>query len=216
MGTACVVVGVAVVAGYVSYRHAYEFVRANGEEPTAAALVPLTVDGLIFAASLTALETARRGGKTPVLARLALGLGMAASITANVSHGLGHGLAGALVAGWPAVALILVFELLLTAVARPVRLPGVGTRGYGVLETVSGAGDVPIESGTEDDSDSLEPFDPLLARAEDVFRGDLAAGRCPSIRAIRAALSIGQPKAQRVRAYLDAVLAEQPQPRMPS
>ncbi|MBO2448709.1 DUF2637 domain-containing protein [Actinomadura barringtoniae] len=199
------------MAGYVSYRHAYELVLANGEEPTAAALVPLTVDGLIFAASLTALETARRGGKTPVLARFALGLGVTASITANVTHGLGHGLAGALVAGWPAVALILVFELLLTAVARPVLLPGVGTRGADVPGPVSEASDVPVESGTEGDSGSLGSFDHLLAQAEDIFGGELAAGHRPSIRAIRAALSIGQPKARRVQAYLDAVLAERSQ-----
>jgi hypothetical protein len=205
VGTACVVVGVAAVAGYVSYRHAYELVLANGEEPTAAALVPLTVDGLIFAASLTALETAWRGGRTSALARFALGLGIAASVTANVAHGLGHGLVGAVVAGWPAVALILVFELLLTAVARPVRPPARGTRGYEIFEPVSGVSDVPVEASTEGRSGSS---DPLLVRAEHVFKEELAAGRRPSIRAIRAELSIGQPKAQRVRAYLDAVLAE--------
>lgn len=42
----------------------------------------------------------------PVLARWLLGLGIGATLVANVAHGLGHGLIGAAVAAWPAVALV--------------------------------------------------------------------------------------------------------------
>jgi hypothetical protein len=42
-------------------------------------------------------------------------------------------------------------------------------------------------------------------RAAQVFAGELAAGRVPSVRAIRARLHVGQQQAQRVRAYLAAL-----------
>jgi hypothetical protein len=47
-------------------------------------------------------------GKTPVpgLARWLLGLGIAATLAANVAHGLGHGPIGAAMAAWLAVALV--------------------------------------------------------------------------------------------------------------
>ena len=40
----------------------------------------------------------------PALARWLLGLGIVATLAANVAHGLGHGIIGAAVAAWPAVA----------------------------------------------------------------------------------------------------------------
>jgi hypothetical protein len=45
-------------------------------------------------------------------------------------------------------------------------------------------------------------IDPLGDQAIAVFASELAAERVPSIRAIRAALHIGQPRAQRLREYL--------------
>ena len=47
--------------------------------------------------------------------------------------------------------------------------------------------------------------DPLVERAAVVFADDLAADRVPSIRAIRVALNVGQPRAQRLRGPLAAV-----------
>jgi hypothetical protein len=38
--------------------------------------------------------------------------------------------------------------------------------------------------------------DPLRERATQVFADDLAAGRVPSVRAIRTQLHVGQPRAQ--------------------
>jgi hypothetical protein len=46
----------------------------------------------------------------------------------------------------------------------------------------------------------------VQARAAQAFADGVATGRVPSVRAIRARLHVGQPRAQRVRAYL-AVLA---------
>ena len=50
--TALAVVAVAGVAAIISYQHAYELVRSHGESGVTARLLPFTVDGLIWAASM--------------------------------------------------------------------------------------------------------------------------------------------------------------------
>jgi hypothetical protein len=50
--TAGAVVGVAAVAAVASYEHAYAPVRGHGETGWIGRLVPLTVDGLIYASSM--------------------------------------------------------------------------------------------------------------------------------------------------------------------
>jgi hypothetical protein len=85
--TAGAVVGVAAVAAVASYEHAYDLVWT-------ARLVPLTVDGPIYASSMVMLDSVRRKAPVPGLARWLLGLGIAATLAANVAHGLGHGLIG--------------------------------------------------------------------------------------------------------------------------
>ena len=49
--TTAAVIGVAAVAAVVSYEHAYALVHAHGETGLTAPLIPLTVDGLIWASS---------------------------------------------------------------------------------------------------------------------------------------------------------------------
>lgn len=50
----------ATVAAVVSYDHAYALLREYGEDGWTARLVPLTVDGLIYASSMVLLPSARR------------------------------------------------------------------------------------------------------------------------------------------------------------
>ena len=57
--TALAVVAVAVVAAIISYQHAYELVRSHGESGVTARLLPFTVDGLIWAASMVVLDASR-------------------------------------------------------------------------------------------------------------------------------------------------------------
>jgi hypothetical protein len=143
------------------------------------------VDGLIYASSMVMLDSARRKVPVPSLARWLLGLGIAATLAANVAHGLGHGPAGAVVAAWPAVALVGSYELLMI-VFRSAHAPG----GVQAVPGTPGAGG----------------SDPLQARAAEAFAGEVAAGRVPPVREIRARLHIGQARAQRVRAYLTALV----------
>jgi hypothetical protein len=58
--TPLAVVAVAVVAAIISYQHAYELVRSHGESGVTARLLPFTVDGLIWAASMVVLDASRR------------------------------------------------------------------------------------------------------------------------------------------------------------
>jgi Protein of unknown function (DUF2637) len=88
------------VAAVISNRHGYELVPTH-EIGITARLVPLTVDGLILAASMLILDANRLHQPVPSLARWCLGASIAATIGANLAHGLGHGPIGALVSAWP-------------------------------------------------------------------------------------------------------------------
>ena len=83
--TALAVVGVAAVAAVAFYEHAYDLVQAHGEAGRTARLVPLTVSGLIYASSMVMLNSARRATPILALARWLLGLGIAATLAANVA-----------------------------------------------------------------------------------------------------------------------------------
>ena len=61
-----VAIGVAAVAAVACYEHACDLVQAYGEAGWTARLVPLTVDGLIYASSMVMLDSARRSA--PVFA----------------------------------------------------------------------------------------------------------------------------------------------------
>jgi hypothetical protein len=85
---------------------------------------------------------------------------------------------GAVVAAWPAPALVISYELLMyvvrsasPAAPEPVPAPPAALNGHGTA-------------------------------AAELFAGDLAAGRVPSIRAIRSGLNVGQDKASQVQAWL--------------
>src|SRR5215469_15473957 len=111
--TALAVLMVAGVAATISYQHAYELVTTHGETGFTARLLPFTVDGLIWAGSMVALDASRRNYPVPRLALCSLGAGIVATIGANLAHGLGHGPVGAPVSAWPPLALVGSFELLM-------------------------------------------------------------------------------------------------------
>lgn len=105
--TIAAVTVVAVVAGWVSYRHALAVVSAHGETGWVARAYPLTIDGLICAASMVLLNAARQRVRAHGLAYFALGLGIAATLAANIAAGLAFGVTGAVVAAWPAPAMVI-------------------------------------------------------------------------------------------------------------
>ena len=61
------------VAAVASYEDAYALVRAHGEARWTSRLVPLTVDGLIYASSMVMLDSARRKGTGSTAGAVAAG-----------------------------------------------------------------------------------------------------------------------------------------------
>jgi hypothetical protein len=186
--TAAAVISVAVVAAVVSYEHAYGLVHAHGE------------------ASWTAPADPAHGrwphlGKLDGHARLGAPWRAGASACAVApgpwdrghargerrARGLGHGPVGAAVEAWPAVALVGSYELLMMIIRAVQPEP-------------------PKATAPASPSAAVPHADPLHARAAREFAGEVAAGRTPSIRAIRARLRVGQPRAQQVQAHLGTLI----------
>lgn len=203
--TTAVVVLLATVAAVVSYRHAYEVIVAHGETGFTAVLVPLTIDGLIFASSMVLLDSARRGLKVPWLARVALVLGIAATLAANVMHGIAHGVIGAVVAAWPAVALVVSYELLMGLIRRGHSVSTLTVSDLTQSATVGvSPTDVPaVPAAPPAPTPVLTPApDELFPVAAQRFSDDLSEGRVPTLAIIKRDLKVGQPRAVRIRAYL--------------
>jgi hypothetical protein len=140
--TALAVLMVAGVAAVISYQHAYELVTSHGETGFTARLLPFTVDGLIWAASMVVLDASRRNQPVPRLALWSLASGIVATVGANLAHGLGHGPVGALVSAWPALALVGSFELLMLLI-RKHHQAGAG-QGAGVASDVAPGAAEPV------------------------------------------------------------------------
>jgi hypothetical protein len=121
----------ALIAGTVSYLHMYTLVGLHGQPGWVAALTPLSVDGMIVAASTTLLADSCAGERGGLLPWALLAAGSAASLAANVAVAQPTA-AGRVIAAWPSFALIGAYELLMRQVRRsaagrgrpPVRKPG--------------------------------------------------------------------------------------------
>jgi hypothetical protein len=105
------VVVLAGVAGALSYSHMAELARLHGEVGWRSHAFPISVDGIEVVASLVLLAHRRSGSRAGWLPWAALAAGTAASVAANVAVGASDPV-GRLVAGWPAVALLVSIKLL--------------------------------------------------------------------------------------------------------
>jgi hypothetical protein len=107
------VIAVAIVAGWLSYEHAYHVALAHGQTGWLARLYPVSIDGLVYCASMAILDAAHRGYDRPKLASWLLAVGIVVTAIANVWYGIRFGLSGAVISFWPAAALIGSYELLM-------------------------------------------------------------------------------------------------------
>jgi hypothetical protein len=114
--TGCVAL-LALIAGTVSYLHMHTLVAAHGQPGWVAVLTPLSVDGMIVAASTTLLADSRSGGRGGVLPWALLVAGSLASLAANVAVAEPSAM-GRVIAAWPSLALIAAYELLMRQVRR--------------------------------------------------------------------------------------------------
>ncbi|MBL7487445.1 DUF2637 domain-containing protein [Frankia sp. AgB1.9] len=120
LATVLAVLAVAVIAASVSYRHIRGVALDHGEDPTAAAIIPISVDGLIVAASMTLLADSRAGRRRNWLPYTLLALSSAASVAANVMHAQPD-LAARVISAWPSAALIGAYELLMGQIRAATR-----------------------------------------------------------------------------------------------
>src|SRR5215467_952221 len=107
----------ALIAGTVSYLHMHALVALHGQPGWVATLTPLSVDGMIVAASTTLLADSRSGNRGGVLPWLLLAVGSIASLAANVAVAEPTA-TGRVIAAWPSFALIGSYELLMRQVRR--------------------------------------------------------------------------------------------------
>jgi hypothetical protein len=101
-----------VIAGAVSYLHMHQLVAGHGQPGWVAALTPLSVDGMIVAASTALLADSRSGGRGGLLPWALLVTGSVASLAANVAVAEPTA-TGRVIAAWPSFALIGSYELLM-------------------------------------------------------------------------------------------------------
>jgi hypothetical protein len=116
------VFALALIAGAVSYSHMRILALTHGETGWRSHAFPLSVDGIEIVASLVLLADQRTGQRSGRLVWLSLAAGITASVTANVAVGATDPI-GRIVAGWPALALLISVKLLEGLAAHPTEPP---------------------------------------------------------------------------------------------
>jgi hypothetical protein len=106
---------------------------------------PLSVDGVEIVASLVLLADRRAGRTSGWLPWAALTIGTVASLAANIATA-DHGIISRIIAGWPAVALLIAVKLL-----------------SGILEHRTAADD-PASARSDDSAKTPGPAEPLASR----------------------------------------------------
>ena len=103
--------GLAGIAGAISYSHMRQLAATHGDTGWHAHAFPLSVDGVEIVASLVLLADRRAGRRSGWLPWAALTIGTVASLAANISAA-DHGIVSRVIAGWPALALLIAVKLL--------------------------------------------------------------------------------------------------------
>jgi hypothetical protein len=192
---AAVVGAVSGIAAIVSYSHILELARAHHQLGLAAVMLPLSVDGLILAASLVLLLYARNGWTAPRFARALLGAGVLATIVANVLSGIAFGALAAVISAWPAFAFIACVELLMLMIRQLASQPDATAPVVVPAAPVKASKLAAPRPAADARRDTLS-IDRLRQRYGD---------RIPSLRELQGDLNIGQKKAQAIQAGLKVV-----------
>lgn len=202
--TVLAVLVVAGVAAVVSFSHMAEVGRRAGEG-WRALLLPLSVDGLVVAASMSLLVARRAsvpGGWLPWSALLG---GVVASVGANIAAAEPTTTAR-IVAAWPAVAFAAAFELLLQQRRVPAPVPADPTAPAAPVAEPVGQPTMPVEPVAEPAEPVVEPVvEPVerseLARVVELLATARAAGQPASQRAIARELAISRHRAGQLIAH---------------
>jgi len=104
-------VAVASIAAWSSWSHMVHVALRFGERPEVAYVLPISVDGMLIVASTVMVDDQRAGRPVRWSARIAFLAGVTASVAANITAAQPT-LGARIVAARPAVALLLVVEIL--------------------------------------------------------------------------------------------------------
>jgi hypothetical protein len=190
--TVLAVLLVAAIAAVVSYSHMVNLATAAGEG-WRAHLLPLSVDGLLVAASMTMLTRRRAGIPAGWLAWLALVGGIGASLAANIAAAEPD-VTARLIAGWPAVAFAVSFELLL----QQGRVPAGDRPGDWVTGPPGGW----VTAG--DPGDRVGEADQLAARTRELVHAARATGRPLGRRRVARELGVSEHRAKALLSLVGA------------
>jgi Protein of unknown function (DUF2637) len=186
---AVLVAAASLVSFAESYRALYLWAAHHGLHGAWAYFWPLQIDVFIAVGELALLVAL--ADSWPLRSRVAAWgvtvLGLAVSVLGNVGHVTGHDLASRATAAVPPLAAAAALAVGLGVLKRVVAARPAGVR---QAPAPAAAGPVPAALNGH------------AAEAAGRFADDLAAGRVPSIRAIRSGLSVGQDKASQVQAWL--------------
>ena len=200
--TVAAVLLVAAVAAVVSYAHMQEVAERAGEQ-WRAWLLPLSVDGLVVAASMGLLTRRRAGRPGGRLAWCALLGGVGASLAANIAAAEPTATAR-VVAAWPALAFAVAFELLLQQRREPVVEPvddPVGEDPPGIEPVVDGPDEVddpavePAVEVDEPEGDRVSEVDPVSARIAELVSAARTEGRPVGRRTVARELGVTEYRA---------------------
>jgi len=188
------VAGLAGIAGAISYSHMRQLAAAHGDAGWHAHAFPLSVDGVEIVASLVLLADRRTGRRSGWLPWAALAVGTAASLAANIATADADTVSR-IIAGWPALALLIAVKLLSGILEHrppapvPDLAPDAGTGGPGGGQARPQAAPAPDrQAATPGDWPDPAAYDGAGRRAR---RGSLAAPAddiaplLPAARAIR-------------------------------
>jgi Protein of unknown function (DUF2637) len=220
VATTGTVAAVATFAAIQSYSHIYWLGSTHRQDQLDSALLPLTVDGLITAASLVLLFASITRHRAPWLARVALWLGIAVTVAANVAFGIPAGMVGALVSAWPALAFVLAVELLMRLVRlvrsatpserTPAVLPGAPATATALTAAAPARAPGIPESAHHEEPDAhrapakVRTARPRTAAPRETPTAEALAAHFgaeqPSENAIMSAFHVGRPLAKQLRA----------------
>jgi hypothetical protein len=132
---AATVAGLAGVAGALSYSHMRQLAQDHGQAGWYAHAFPLSVDGIEIVASLVLLADRRAGRRSGWLPWAALALGTVGSLAANVATAHPDSL-NRVIAGWPALALLIAVKLLSGLLERPPARDAGATAAYHARQAI--------------------------------------------------------------------------------
>lgn len=110
------------VAGFASYQHIVKVAHGFGESFEVAAVLPLSIDGLIVVGTMAMIEDKRAGRRPRLSARVALGFGVVATLASNIASAQ-PSLGARLMAAVPAISFLIAVEVLARTGKRVVDKP---------------------------------------------------------------------------------------------